>query len=149
MLPGINRRIIGLLVAVTAATAIVGCGGDEDSGFAEVANRSCQEVSAAAKTLSTDLVRGPGDDEASAVKAAIDRYATTVEATAKQLKDATPRKADRTFQQQAVAYLEAQAKDLRSAAAGNRTRAAKDAAPAPLVPPAVLDGAPACGSAAR
>lgn len=143
------RRIIGLLVAAVAATAIVGCGGDDDSGFADVANRSCEEVSAAAKTLSTDLVRGPGDDEASAVKAAIDRYATTVEAAAKQLKDATPRKADRAFQQQAVAYLQAQAKDLRAAADGNRDQAAQAAANAPLVPPAVLDGAPACGSAAR
>lgn len=141
------RRIIGLLVVAAAATAIVGCGGDDDGGFADAANRSCEEVSAAAKTLSTDLVRGPGDDEATAVKAAIDRYATTVEAAAKQLKDATPRKADRAFQQQAVAYLEAQAKDLRAAADGDR--AAKAAAKAPLVPPAVLDGAPACGSATR
>lgn len=142
-------RIIGLLVAVAAATAIAGCGGDEDSGFADVANQTCEEVTAAAKTLSTDLVRGPGDDEASAVKAAIDRYATTVETAAKQLKDATPRKADRAFQQQAVTYLQAQAKDLRAAADGNREQAAKAAATAPLVPPAVLDGAPACGSAAR
>lgn len=145
------RRPIGWLLAVAAATVVSGCGGggDDDSGFAEVTNRACEEVTAAAKTLSTDLVRGPGDDEASAVKAAIDRYATTVEAAAKQLKDAKPRKADRAFQQQAVSYLQAQAQDLRAAADGKRKRAAKAVAAAPLVPPALLDGAPACGSAAR
>lgn len=142
-------RIIGLLVAVVAATAIAGCGGDEDSGFADVANQSCEQVTAAAKTLRTDLVRGPGDDEASAVNGAIDRYATSVETAAERLKAATPRKAERAFQQQAVAYLEAQAKDLRAAADGDRKRIANAATAAPLVPPAVLDGAPACGSAAR
>lgn len=137
-------------MAVAAATVIAGCGGgDDDSGFADVANQTCEEVTAAAKTLSTDLVRGPGDDEASAVKAAIERYAASVEAAAKQLQDATPRKADRAFQQQAVAYLQTQAKDLRAAAGGGRDQAAKAASTAPLVPPAVLDGAPACGSAAR
>lgn len=138
-------------MAVAAATVVAGCGGggDDDSGFADVTNRTCEEITAAAKTLSTDLVRGPGDDEAAAIKAAIDRYAATVEAAADRLKQAKPRKADRAFQQQAVTYLQAQAKDLRSAADGKRRRAAKAAASAPLVPPAVLDGAPACGSAAR
>ncbi len=137
-------------MAVAAATAIAGCGGgDDDRGFADVANRACEEVTAAAKTLSTDLVRGPGDDEASAVKAAIDRYAASVDAAAKQLQDAEPRKADRAFQQEAVTYLRAQAKDLRAAADGDRGRAKAAAAKAPLIPPAVLDGAPACGSAAR
>lgn len=138
-------------MAVAAATVVAGCGGggDDDSGFADVTNRACEEVTAAAKTLSTDLVRGPGKDEKAAIRAAIDRYATTVEAAAKQLQDAKPRKADRAFQQQAVTYLQAQAKDLRAAADGKRSQAAKAAAAAPLVPPAVLDGAPACGSAAR
>lgn len=136
-------------MAVAAATVVVGCGGgDDDSGFADVTNQACEAVTAAAKTLSTDLVRGPGDDEATAVKGAIDRYATTVEAAAKQLRDAKPRKADRAFQQQAVRYLQAQAKDLRAAADGKRNRTGTDVT-APLVPPAVLDGAPACGSAAR
>lgn len=139
-------------MAVAAATVVAGCGGggDDDSGFADVTNQACEEITAAAKTLSTDLVRGPGDDEASAVKTAIDRYATTVEAAADRLKQAKPPKADRVFQQQAVSYLQAQAKDLRAAADGKRRgQAAQAAASAPLVPPALLDGAPACGSAAR
>lgn len=134
-------------MAVAAATAIAGCGGDDDSGFSEAANRTCEQVTAAAKALSTDLVRGPGKDEAAAVKAAIDRYATAVKAAADRLEEAKPRKADRAFQQQAVKYLQEQAASVRAAADGDR--AAKAAAKPPLIPPAVLDGAPACASAAR
>lgn len=135
-------------MAVAAATAIAGCGGDDGSGFADAANRTCEEVTAAAKTLSTDLVRGPGDDEAAAVEAAIDRYATTVRAAADRLQEAKPSKAERSFQQQAVKYLQEQARNARGASDGESDAAAA-AAKAPLIPPAVLDGAPACESAAR
>lgn len=137
-------------MCVAVATVVAGCGGgDDDNGFVDTANRACEAVTAAAETLSTDLVRGPGDDEATAIKAAIDRYAATVEGAAAELRQAKPAKPDRVFQQQAVEYLQAQAASLRAAADGNRKAAAKAAASAPLVPPAVLDGAPACGSTAR
>ncbi|MFA4930002.1 MAG: hypothetical protein WC558_15910 [Patulibacter sp.] len=149
------RRTIGSLVAVALATVIVGCGGSDDSDLAEATNRTCENVTAAAKTLSTELVRGPGDDEAAAVKTAIERYVGTVSAAADEMQAAHPTKAERTFQQQAVARLRAHAADLRAAVAGSSdggtSRAdalkrleASESAAVPMVPPVVLDGAPAC-----
>lgn len=139
-------------MAVALATAIVGCGGDDGDGFADATNRTCEDVSAAAKTLSTDLVRGPGDSESAAVKAAVERYATTVAQAAEQLQAASSTKGQRAFQQAAVRYLRTHADDLRAVAegeGGSRADAierltATEGSPAPMVPPAVLDGAPAC-----
>jgi chemotaxis response regulator CheB len=154
------RRTIGSLAAVVLATVIAGCGGGEESDLADATNRTCESVTAAAETLRTDLVRGPGDDEASAVKAAIERYVRTVSTAADGLQEAKPTKAEREFQRQAVTRLRAHADDLRAAATGSsdggesradalkRLVASEDAA-SPMVPPAVIDGAPACGGAAR
>lgn len=154
------RRTIGSLGAVVLTTVIVGCGGSDGSDLAEATNRTCEDVAAAAQTLSTELVRGPGDDEAAAVKAAIERYAGMVSAAADELQAAKPTKAERAFQRQAVTRLRAHADDLRAAATGSsdggESRAdalkqlvASEGAASPMVPPVVLDGAPACGGAAR
>ncbi len=144
-------------MAVALAAALAGCGGGDDSDLADATNRTCEQVTAAVETLRTALVREPGDDEATAVKAAIDRYAATVREAAEQLAEATPRKQDQAFQAQAVAQLNDHAKQLR-AAAGGRDGTARAAAidrltaggaAGVLIPPAVLDGAPACQGAAR
>ncbi|MBF6621572.1 MAG: hypothetical protein ITG02_15250 [Patulibacter sp.] len=149
------RRTIGSLAAVVLTTVIVGCGGSEESDLADATNRTCEAVTAAAKTLTTELVRGPGDDEAAAVKTAIERYVGTVSASADQLQAAKPTKAERTFQQQAVTRLRAHADELRAAVTGSqdggvsradalKRLAASESAATPMVPPGVLDGAPAC-----
>lgn len=142
-------------MAVVAATVVAGCGGDDDSGFVAATNQTCEAVTAAAKTLETALVRGPGKSETDAVRTAVRRYVAAVSAAADTLEAAKPSKAEREFQRQAVAHLRGYATDLRAAADGDdgaRTAAERligaEGSAAPLVPPAVLAGAPACAEGA-